>query len=304
MKKQHLLLVDGMALLFRAFFATSVHRQFMLNHNGVPTNAVQGYMRHLLTALENVNPSHVAVCWDMGSETFRTDLYSGYKANRDAPPTEMIPQFDMAKEITDAFGIPSIGIAGYEADDCIGTLCSQYKDAMNITVLTGDRDLLQIVDERVNVLLLQKGIGNYLNYTKESFIEQYDIQPAQLIDVKALMGDTSDGYPGVRGIGEKTALRLIKTYENIDILLANVTKLTKSQQQKIEEDLDMLHLSRQLAEIKCDVSLALDISQALLNGLPNSAQAFVDEHGLKVVRNHLVKANWFEETNRLVESGI
>ncbi len=158
--KYHLLVVDGMALLFRAFFATAVQRNFMINSQGVPTNAVQGYLKHLLTAVDHVQPTHLAICWDMGSVTFRNEMYEGYKANRQAPPVEMAPQFDLAKDVTTELGILNIGVKGFEADDCIGTLCQELKqdEDLVLTVLTGDRDLLQIVDDKVSVLLLQKGI--------------------------------------------------------------------------------------------------------------------------------------------------
>lgn len=304
MKKQHLLLVDGMALLFRAFFATAVSRQFMINSSGIPTNAVQGYMKHLLTAVENLNPTHVAVCWDMGSVTFRNDLYDSYKANRDAPPLEMRPQFDIAKEVTEAFGIPNIGIAGFEADDCIGTICQQLKPEVKISVLTGDRDLLQILDEGIDIVLLQKGIGNYKTYTTDLFIEEYGIQPKQMVDVKAFMGDASDGYPGVKGIGEKTALKLIEKYNDIEGVLANMHLLTPAQQKKIIEDTDMLHLSRQLAEIHCEVPITIEIEACIWGEIPKMAIDFVHQYELKTVRNHLLKYELISEVEEVFGSGV
>lgn len=287
MNRPHLLVVDGMALLFRSFFATSIHKQFMFNENGVPTNAVQGYLRHLLMAVNHIHPTHVVVSWDMGSHTFRNDLFNGYKANRDAPPSEMLPQFDLAKQATTAFQLTNIGIVGFEADDCIGSICARYKDQLDISVLTGDRDLLQVVDDNVHVYLLQKGMGNYKQYTKQVFVDEYDLLPHQLIDVKALMGDSSDGYPGVKGIGEKTALKLIQTHQSIDQLLENMNQLTQGQQTKITENLDLLHLSYELATIRCDVPVELNVDDAIWNGVHDQAVEFIHSHGLKVVRNFL-----------------
>lgn len=257
------MLVDGMALLFRAFYATSVSGQFMINSNGVPTNGVHGFVKHFLTAISSFNPSHVAVCWDMGSKTFRTEMFPDYKGNRGEAPIELIPQFDLVKEVVEAFDVPNIGLAGYEADDCIGTIAKNVEGDINVRIVTGDKDILQLIDERISVILLQKGYGNYLEHTKETFFEEKGILPHQLIDVKALMGDPSDNYPGVKGIGEKTAIKLLQQFEHVDGLVANLDQLTKSQKSKIEADLEMLYLSRQLAEIKCDVPIQYDLDQAV-----------------------------------------
>lgn len=261
--KPSFMLVDGMALLFRAYFATAVHGQFMVNSKGVPTNAVYGFVKHFLAAVSNFNPSHVAVCWDMGSKTFRTEMYDGYKANRPEAPIELIPQFDLVKDVVEAFDVPNIGLQGYEADDCIGTIASRVKEEAFVSILTGDQDILQLLDERISVVLLQKGYGNYLVHTKDSFYEEKGIHPRQMIDLKAFMGDTSDNYPGVKGIGEKTALKLLQQFEHIEGVLENLDQLTKAQRTKIEQDLEMLHLSRQLAEIKCDVPVECALDEAM-----------------------------------------
>ncbi|MFE8695743.1 5'-3' exonuclease H3TH domain-containing protein [Cytobacillus sp. FJAT-53684] len=260
--KPSFMLVDGMALLFRAYFATAVTGQFMINSKGIPTNGVQGFVKHFLTAVSTFKPSHVAVCWDMGSKTFRTEMYDGYKANRPDAPVELIPQFDLVKEIVEAFDVPNIGLAGYEADDCIGTIAKSVGEEASVRILTGDQDILQLIDEHITVALLQKGYGNYLVHTTDSFYEAKGIHPRQMIDLKAFMGDSSDNYPGVKGIGEKTALKLLQQYEHIEGVLANLDQLTKGQRSKIEQDLEMLHLSRQLAEIKCDVPIQYDMNEA------------------------------------------
>ncbi|RHW42292.1 5'-3' exonuclease [Neobacillus notoginsengisoli] len=278
---ESLLLIDGMALLFRAFFATAVSGQYMLNSKGMPTNGVHGFLRHMLTAVSEFSPTHVAVCWDMGSKTFRTELFDGYKANRGEAPVELIPQFDLAKEVTAAFDIPNIGLAGYEADDCIGTLARQASGSIHVSILTGDRDILQLLDERVSVILLKKGYGNYQVHTPETFYEECGLIPRQMIDLKALMGDPSDNYPGVKGIGEKTAMKLLLEHGHIEGILANLDSLSKSHKTKIEQDLDMLHLSRRLAEIHCEVPVGCELPSALFSPNRQKVEAMLNDTGLR-----------------------
>ncbi|GAA0452116.1 5'-3' exonuclease [Alkalibacillus silvisoli] len=259
---KHVLLVDGMALLFRAFYATAMNNNFMINSKGIPTNAIHGFIRHLLTSTNTFQPSHVICCWDMGSHTFRNDLYTEYKANRGAPPEELVPQFDLVKEVTEAMDIPNVGVAGFEADDCIGTLAQAYQGEADVTILTGDQDILQLLDDGIRVALLKKGYGNYDVYEADRFLEEKGITPKQMIDLKAMMGDSSDNYPGVRGVGEKTALKLLINHGSLDAILDNLDLLTKAQKTKFENDLEMIHLSRKLAEIHCETGVTCDLNGA------------------------------------------
>lgn len=253
--ENRVLLVDGMALLFRHFYATSLHNQFMYNSKGIPTNGIQGFVRHIFTAINEINPSHVAVCWDMGQSTFRNDMYTDYKQNRPAPPEELIPQFDYVKEISDQFGFINVGMTNYEADDVIGTLAKTFSDNNEVHIITGDKDLLQCINNNVEVWLIKKGFNIYNRYTLARFKEEYQLNPQQLIDIKAFMGDSADGYPGVKGIGEKTALKLIQTYGSVENVLSNIDQLTPAQRKKIEADKDNLTLSKRLAEIYTEVPL-------------------------------------------------
>lgn len=259
-----MLLVDGMALLFRAFYATAVSGYYMINSKGIPTNGIHGFVRHLLTAVHHFNPSHVVCCWDMGSKTFRTDIYPDYKGNRGEPPLELIPQFDLVKDVVASFDIPNIGVAGFEADDCIGTLAQKYKTDFDVLILTGDHDILQLVDEKTKVVLLRNGYGNYEIFHPELLVERKGIKPEQMVDLKALMGDSSDNYPGVRGIGEKTAVKLLSQYETIEGIIDNLDSLSKGHRTKIEQDIEMLHMSRKLAKIHCEVPVNCSLDEAQL----------------------------------------
>lgn len=252
-----ILLVDGMALLFRHFYATSIHKQFMRNSAGIPTNGVQGFVRHVFTALNDIQPTHVAVCWDMGQQTFRNDMFTGYKQNRPAPPEELIPQFDFVKEISEQFGFVNVGVTNYEADDVIGTLSQHYSESDEVFVVTGDRDILQCINQNVEIWLTKKGFNVYNRYTLDRFNDEYGLQPKQLIDVKAFMGDTADGYPGVKGIGEKTAIKLIQQHGSVENVINALDQLTAGQRNKIENDMDNLKISKSLAAIHTEVPLNL-----------------------------------------------
>jgi 5'-3' exonuclease len=291
-----LLLVDGMALLFRAFYATSATGQFMYNDDGIPTNGVHGYLKHMFTAVNHFRPTHLAICWDMGSKTFRNEIYSDYKGNRGAPPEELVPQFDLAKEAAQAFSIPNIGVKGFEADDCLGTIAHQTKSAAKVLILTGDHDILQVLDDNVSVALLKKGYGNYDVQTKESFIEERGYHPRQFIDIKGLTGDTSDHYPGVRGIGPKTAEKLIKEFASVENILQSLHLLKPAQRNKIETDRESLILSTILAEIKLDVPLTFNITDARISFFEDSLYDELKQINIKGMTRILsMIKDWEEE---------
>lgn len=261
--KNKIMIVDGMALLFRGFFATSFRGNFMRTSTGIPMNGVHQFLRYFLDATNQFEPTHVICCWDMGSKTFRTEIYDDYKANREAAPEELVPQFDLVKEMVEAFNIPNIGLKDYEADDCIGTLAKEYEKENDVLILTGDLDMLQLVNQRTHVAIMRKGIGNYEVFDKDNFYGKKGLHSHQIVDLKGLMGDSADNYPGVKGIGEKTGVKLLQKYDTIENILANLTELTPTMQNRITTDLEMLHLSRNLAEIKCDVPVKCSLDNAL-----------------------------------------
>ncbi|MFC3749284.1 5'-3' exonuclease H3TH domain-containing protein [Paenibacillus sp. GCM10012306] len=191
-------------------------------------------------------------------------LYNdGYKSNRAEPPLELIPQFDLVKEVVAELGVPNVGLVGYEADDCIGTLAAGYGEESEVYIITGDHDMLQLVTDNVKVVIMKKGRSNYKVYDPAELLEDKGLTPAQVIDLKGFMGDTSDNYPGVRGIGEKTALKLLTDYGTVEGVIENLQLLPKGVRAKIEADLDMLHLSRELAEIRCDVPVVCTLDECL-----------------------------------------
>ncbi|MDG0808749.1 5'-3' exonuclease [Cohnella rhizosphaerae] len=260
---QRVLLVDGMAILFRAYFATAYSGYIRKTKAGLPTNAVHGFIQYFFDAVKTFRPTHVVCCWDMGSSTFRTEQFSAYKGNRPEPPLELIPQFDLVKEVVAEMGVPNVGMRGFEADDCIGTLAAALSADAEVYVLTGDHDLLQLVSDRVKVVIMKKGKLNYAVYDLETLMSDRGLTPAQIIDLKAFMGDTSDNYPGVPGIGEKTAQKLLQEYGSVEGVLDNLEKLAKGVRAKIEANLDLLHLSRELATIKLDAPVACSLEQCI-----------------------------------------
>ncbi|PID24191.1 5'-3' exonuclease [Sporosarcina sp. P7] len=281
--KSHILVVDGMALLFRSFFATAHSGQFFRNASDVPTNGVQGFARHTMSAISIFQPTHLAVCWDMGSKTFRNELFADYKAHRPAPAPELIPQFDMAREVSETLGWKSYGIKNMEADDLIGSLIETWKEEAKLTVVSGDKDLLQLLQPNVSIALTKKGFTQYDEYTEARFIEEYGITPKQFIDMKAFTGDSSDGYPGVKGIGPKTALKLIQEYGSVDGVLAARERLTAGVQKKLNAEEEMLMISKELATIHCEIKLDDPLEELIIPEFTAETANVMDELGYSMI---------------------
>ena len=204
--EKKLVIIDGSSLLYRAFYALP---PTMTSPDGIPTNAVYGFLRMLLGLYRDLDPEYMAVTFDKDRHTFRTEMYEGYKATRKPAPDELVPQFDLIRDVMQVMGVAVYSLDGYEGDDILGTLSLRYEKEMPVNIVTGDRDALQLSSSRTTVFLTQKGITNMAAMTPEAVFEKYHIEPRQVIDMKALMGDTADNIPGVPGIGEKTALKLI-----------------------------------------------------------------------------------------------
>lgn len=284
--KPQLLIIDGMALLFRSYFASAAMGHFIRLPDGTPTNGAQGFARHVLTAQTLMRPTHLAVCWDMGAETFRNEIYEGYKANRPAPPEEMLPQFDMAKMLSEKIGWQNFGVKGVEADDLIGSMIKKWQHDADITVISGDKDLLQLLNPTTRIALTKKGYSQYDVYSEERFEEEYGITPPQFADMKAFMGDASDGYPGIKGIGPKTALQLIQSYSNVAGVLENIESLKPAQRKKIIEDREMLLISHELAKIATDITIDANLQDLIIK--PYEAHTFeaLATEGYTLVAKH------------------
>lgn len=240
------LVIDGNSILNRAYYGIRV----LTNSKGVATNAVTGFMNTLLMLEKDVSPDMIAVAFDLKAPTFRHKMYDGYKANRKGMPDDLAQQLPYMKKIIAAMGIAIIEKEGYEADDIIGTIsASCAKQGVPCTVSTGDRDSFQLVNELVTVRLAKTKGDVY--YTPAVIEEEYGVTPLQMIEVKALMGDSSDNIPGVAGIGEKTALALIKEFKSVDGVYENLDSpdITKGVRAKLESGKDSCYMSRQLAEI-------------------------------------------------------
>jgi len=243
--------IDGSSLFFRAFYAL----QLPPNARGVHTNAVHGFAMMLVKLLKEHAPSQIVIAFDKSRTTFRTALYPDYKGTRDKTPEELIAQIPLLKELAACLGIPFVEMEDYEADDIIGTLATQAAAAgAAALVVTGDRDALQLIRSGLDVLLTKKGISDTRRYDRAAFEEEYGFAPIRLIDLKGLMGDSSDNIPGVPGIGPKTATKLLLSYGTIESVLDHAAEVAgKKLSASLVEYRDQAMLSKELATIKCDV---------------------------------------------------
>lgn len=260
MKK--LLLIDGNSMLFRAYYAT-VYGRMMKTSNGIPTNAVYGFITMINKAFDMIHPDMVLVAWDSGKPTFRHETYTEYKGTRKELDQELIVQFPIAREYLDAYGLQRYECDGIEADDIIGCMARQHPE-LEIHILSSDRDLLQLIDPTTDVYLMKKGISEIEVMNEEKLMETMGIKPSQIIDLKALMGDSADNIPGVKGIGEKTALKLLKEYDTVDNVYAHIEEIKGKLKEKLETDREKAFLSKYLATIKTDETLPIDITALML----------------------------------------
>ena len=253
-----LILIDGNSLMNRAYYALPE----LMNKKGQHTNAIYGFANILFKIMDTYKPSHISVAFDLKAPTFRHKQYDAYKGNRKKMPDELREQVEPLKKMIDAFGINRIELEGYEADDLIGTVAKNFEqDGFEVYIITGDKDALQLVSDKIKVLFTKKGISELDEYDPDKMTEKYELTPQQFIDLKGLMGDQSDNIPGVAGIGEKTGIKLLKEYGSIENIYMNIDEISKSVKAKLEAGYDMAFLSKSLATIMVDIPLELKVDE-------------------------------------------
>ncbi|WP_458126163.1 DNA polymerase I [Paenibacillus sp. Z3-2] len=246
------ILIDGNSIIYRAFFAMPP----LTNSKGLHTNAVYGFTTMLLRLLEEHKPTHVMVAFDAGKITFRHEGYQEYKGGREKTPPELSEQFPLLKELLKGLGIAQFELAGFEADDIIGTLTKRADEAgRQVLVVSGDKDMLQLASEHVHIGLTRKGVTEIELYDPAQIKERYGLTPLQIIDLKGLMGDTSDNIPGIPGVGEKTALKLLHQFGSVEDVLNGTSELKGKMKEKIETHAEDARMSKQLATIHREVPL-------------------------------------------------
>ena len=256
---EKIILVDGNNLLFRSYYATAYTGNLMTNSKGFPTNALFGFTNMINKIIKEEEPTYILVAFDKG-KTFRHEEYSEYKGGREKTPEELKLQFPIAKEMLTYMGIKYYEIDNYEADDIIGTFAKYCDEDPNFvgTIISSDKDLLQLISNDIDIKLLKQ--KDYIRYNRDSFNDEYGIEPINIIDLKALMGDASDNIPGVKGVGEKTALKLLQEYKTLDGIYEHINDIKGKLQEKLIADKENAYTSYHLATIIKDVPMDIDIN--------------------------------------------
>jgi len=281
-----LVLIDGNSVIYRAFFALPL----LNNDKGVYTNAIYGFTNMLLKIIEDEKPTHMLVAFDAGKTTFRHETYKEYKGGRQKTPPELSEQIPLLKEVLDAFHVSHYQLDLYEADDIIGTLSKQAQgENWDVTVISGDKDLLQLVSDKVTVNLTKKGISDIEAYTPDFMQEKMSISPKQIIDLKALMGDSSDNIPGVPGVGEKTAAKLLKQFATVDNVYENLDDVSgKKLKEKLENHKDDAFMSKQLVTIDRESPIDVSLKKITYAGYPQAeVSAIFKDLGFQSLLNRI-----------------
>jgi len=284
-----LYLIDGHALAYRAYFALSAAGgDRFRTTSGEPTAGTFGFCSVLISLLEKERPDYLAVAFDIG-KTFRDEIFEDYKGTREKMPDDLRPQIERIRAIVDSFDIPRLEKEGFEADDVLGSIAQQaVKQGFGVKIITGDRDLLQLVTDRVIVNLPGKSLSEARDYTAKDVVEYLGVKPDQVVDYKALAGDTSDNIPGVPGIGVKTAVSLLEQYPHLDDIYAHLDEIPNRYRAKLEAGRDSAYLSYQLAKIRTDVDIVLNLEDARVHTMDIArVEAVFRELEFKTLTNRL-----------------
>lgn len=287
-EKQRFIIIDGSSLMYRAFFALPL----LSSSSGIYTNAIMGFANMLGKILTDYEPDNMVVAFDKSRKTFRTEMYAEYKGQREKTPDELKSQIPLLREFLEALGIAFIEKDNFEADDIIGTLATKAaKKDFEALIVTGDKDALQLIQPNLKVMLTKRGIMDMQIFDEEAFKEKYaGLEPKKLIDIKALMGDSSDNIPGVPGVGEKTALKLLSQYQDLETLLANIENVSgKKLKEKLTDNQDLARLSYKLATICCDVDVDFVPEEFLITPNMQKLQEFCQKYELKTVLTRMKK---------------
>lgn len=262
--KKKLMLIDGNSIAYRAFFALPL----LNNDKGIHTNAVYGFTTMLMKVLEEEKPTHILVAFDAGKTTFRHTTFKEYKGGRQKTPPELSEQFPFIRELLDAYGIKRYELENYEADDIIGTLAVKAEqEGFEVKVISGDKDLTQLSTDKITVGITRKGITDIEEYTPAHIEEKYGLTADQIIDMKGLMGDQSDNIPGVPGVGEKTAIKLLKQFETLENLLGNIDEVSGNKlKERLAEFKDQAIMSKELATITKEAPVTTTVDELLFEG--------------------------------------
>ncbi len=253
-----IMIIDGNSILFRAFYAMPP----LKTKKGQYTNAVYGFLSMMYKLLDDYSPEYICVAFDPKKPTFRHEQYSEYKAGRAKAPDELVQQFELIRTVLNTHSIKCIEIEGFEADDVAGTMSKlSVQNGIDVYLVTSDKDYLQLVDDTVKVILTKKGATNTKEMDRNAIFEDYEITPEEFVDLKALMGDQSDNIPGVSGVGEKTAIKLIKEYHNLDNLYSNIDNITGKLKEKLETDKMQAYMSKTLAQIVTDIPVEINFDE-------------------------------------------
>ncbi len=292
-----LLLIDGNAIIHRAFYAIPEFR----TQKGFPTNALYGFASMLYKAVANYKPSHLIVTFDTPAPTFRKKIFAKYRANRPEISQDLLVQMPLFREMLDNAGVYHIEMDGYEADDIMGTVAKRVCEKDKVFILTGDKDILQLVQKNILVVMPKNGFSNLISYDEKVVFKKMMVKPEQVPDLKALAGDPSDNYPGAKGIGPKTAASLIERYKSVENIFDNINDISNTRIKNIlKKHKKEIFLFKKLATIKLDLDIDLDLNESIFLGFNEKLMSFFERFEM----SSLSKRFFPEKTHRRKEKNV